>query len=183
MRGGEVLDLDGVRVEVIDTPGYTRGAVSYWLETGGRRIACTGDLIYDQGRLFDLSSLQDAIPEAKARGYHGYGARVGELIESLRKIAARQPDVLVPAHGPLIENPQEAIGRLVARLQALMASHFATDALRWYWGDDNLRIRSRKALDGRPVDSMPMAEQRPLPDWAVAIGNSGSWPLGRAPAS
>ena len=172
VRGGEVLDLDGVRVEVMDTPGYTRGAVSYWLEIDGKHIACTGDLIYGDGQLFDLSSLQDAIPEAKARGYHGYAARAGDLIESLRKIAARNPDVLVPARGPLIENPQASIGHLIARLQALMASHFATDALRWYWGDDNLRIRSRKALDNRPVDSMPMAEQRPLPEWAMAIGNS-----------
>jgi glyoxylase-like metal-dependent hydrolase (beta-lactamase superfamily II) len=172
VHGGEVLDLDGLRVEVIDTPGYTRGAVSYFLEIGGRRIACTGDLIYGDGQLFDVSSLQDAVPEAEARGYHGYAARAGELIESLRKIAARKPDVLVPVRGPLIENPQEAINRLIARLQALLTSHFSTDAIRWYWGDDNLRVRSRTALDGRPVDSMPMAEQRPLPDWARAIGNS-----------
>ena len=172
VTGGDVLDLDGTRVEVIDTPGYTRGAVSYWMEIGGKRIACTGDLIYGDGQLLDLSSLQDAIPEAKARGYHGYAARAGDLIESLRKIAARKPDVLVPARGPLIENPQAAIARLIARLQALMASHFATDALLWYWGEENLRIRSRKALDGRPVDSMPMAEQRALPAWALAIGNS-----------
>jgi glyoxylase-like metal-dependent hydrolase (beta-lactamase superfamily II) len=172
VHGGETLDLDGVRWEVIDTPGYTRGAVSYVFESGGKRIACTGDLIYGDGQLFDLSSLQDAVPEAKARGYHGYAARAGELIGSLRKIAASKPDVLVPARGPLVENPQEAIERLIVRLQTLMASHFATDALRWYWGDDNLRIRSRAALDGRPVDSMPMAEQRALPDWALAIGNS-----------
>jgi glyoxylase-like metal-dependent hydrolase (beta-lactamase superfamily II) len=172
VHGGEILDLDGIRVEVIDTPGYTRGAVSYWLEVGGKRIASTGDLIYGDGQLFDLSSLQDAIPEAKARGYHGYAARAGDLIESLRKIAARNPDVLVPARGPLIENPQQSIRHLIARLQALMASHFATDALRWYWGDDNLRIRARKSLDGQSVDSMPLAEQRPLPQWALAIGNS-----------
>jgi glyoxylase-like metal-dependent hydrolase (beta-lactamase superfamily II) len=170
--GGDVLDLDGTRVEVIDTPGYTRGAVSYWIEIGGKRIACTGDLIYGDGRLFDLFSLQDAIPEAKARGYHGYAARAGDLIESLRKIAARKPDILVSARGPVIENPQAAITRLISRLQALMASHFATDALLWYWGEENLRIRSHKALDGQPVDSMPMAEQRPLPAWALAIGNS-----------
>src|ERR1700735_2730833 len=171
-HGGEVLDLDGVRGEVMDTPGYTRHAGSYWLETGGKRIACTGDLIYGDGQLFDLSSLQDAVPEAKARGYHGYAARAGELIESLRRIQARDPDVLVPLRGPLIETPREAIGRLIARLQTLLASHFATDALRWYWGDDNLRIRSQKALRGRPVDSMPMAEERPLPEWAMAFGNS-----------
>ena len=172
VHGGDILDLDGVRLEVIDTPGYTRGAVSYWIEAGGRRIVCTGDLIYGDGQLLDLSSLQDAIPETNTRGYHGYAARAADLIESLRRIAVRKPDVLVPARGPLIENPQESIGRLIARLQALMASHFATDALRWYWGDDNLRIRSRKVLDGQPVTSLPMAEQRPLPEWASAIGNS-----------
>ncbi len=172
VHGGDVLDLDGVHVQVVDTPGYTRGAVSYIIESAGKRIACTGDLIYGDGQLLDLSSLQDAIPEANARGYHGYAARAGELIASLRKIAALKPDVLAPARGPLIDNPQQAINRLITRLQALMASHFATDALRWYWGDDNLRIRSRAVLDGRPVDSMPMAEQRPLPDWAMAIGNS-----------
>jgi len=172
VRDGEVLDLDGVRVEVISTPGYTRGAVSYLLEAGGTRIACTGDLIYGDGQLFDLSSLQDAIPEAKIRGYHGFAARAGDLIESLRKIAARKPGVLVPARGPVIQNPQRAIGNLITRLQALMASHFSTDALRWYWGEESLRIRSRKALDGQPVESMPMAPQRPLPPWILSIGNS-----------
>ena len=172
VHGGERLDLDGVSVEVIDTPGYTRHAVSYLLGIGGKRIACTGDLIYGDGQLFDLSSLQDAVPEAKARGYHGYAARAGELIESLRRIQARKPDVLVPLRGPLIENPQQAIDHLIGRLQTLLASHYATDALRWYWGDDNLRIRSQKALEGRALDSMPMAEKRPLPDWAISFGNS-----------
>ncbi len=172
VRGGDVLDLDGVRVQVIDTPGYTPGAVSYWIETGGKRIACTGDLIYGDGQLFDLSSLQDAIPATKTRGYHGYAARAGDLIESLRKIATRKPDVLVPARGPLIEDPQRSIERLIARLQMLMASHFATDALRWYWGEESLRIRSGKVLDGRAVNSMRMAKQRPLPDWVQPIGNS-----------
>jgi len=172
VHGGETLNLDGVRIEVIDTPGYTPGAVSYWFEISGRKIACTGDLIYGEGQLFDLSSLQDAVPEAKARGYHGYAARAGALIESLRKIAARKPDVLVPARGPLIQNPTQAIDRLIARLQRLLASHYSVDALRWYWGDDNLRIRSGKALDGHAVEWMPMAQQQPLPEWAMAIGNS-----------
>lgn len=172
VRGGETLDLDGVRVQVIDTPGYTRGAVSYLIETGGKRIACTGDLIYGDGRLFDISSLQDAIPESRTRGYHGYAARVGDLIESLRKIAALQPDFLVPARGPLIEDPLPAIKKLIGRLQALMASRFATDALLWYWGEESLRIRSRKPLDGQAVDSMPVAEIRALPAWVLAVGNS-----------
>lgn len=172
VHGGETLSLSNVRVDVIDTPGYTRGAVSYLLNLPGARIACTGDLIYGDGQLFDLSSLQDAIPEAKTRGYHGYAARAGALIESLRRVAAFKPDFIVPARGPVIDHPQAAIDKLIFCIQALMASHFATDALLWYWGEESLRIRSSRVLDGRAVESMALAEQRPLPDWALAIGNS-----------
>src|SRR5688572_10545188 len=167
---GEVIEEGKTRIRVVSTPGYTRGAVSYLVEAAGKRIACTGDLIYGDGQLFDLYSLQDAVPEAKARGYHGYGARARDLIESLRKIGAEKPDVLLPVRGPAIRDPQAAISRLIERLQAFLASHFETDALRWYWGDDNHRIRSR-AVE-RAMDIMPMAEQEKLPDDILAIGNS-----------
>ena len=43
--------------------------MSYLLEADGRRIAFVGDLIYGEGQLLDLYSLQDAVPEAKLRGY------------------------------------------------------------------------------------------------------------------
>ena len=134
---GDTLDAGGVRIRVLATPGYTRGAVSYMLESGGKRIACTGDLIYGDGKLFDLYSLQDAVPEAKARGYHGYAAQAGDLIRSLRAIAKEKPDILLPARGPAITDPQASITRLIDRLQIFLQSHFETDALRWYWGDEN----------------------------------------------
>ena len=81
VRGGDTIE----GIQVIDTPGYTRGAVSYLIASQGRRIACTGDLIYGDGRILDLFSLQDAIPEVKENGYHGYAARAGDVVASLRK--------------------------------------------------------------------------------------------------
>src|SRR5689334_4594922 len=139
VRDGDTVDWQGLTIRVMATPGYTRGAVSYLIETGGKRIACVGDLIYGQGQLLDLFSLQDAIPQVNEDGYHGWAARAGDMVQSLRKIAAWKPDILIPARGPLIRDPAEAIGRLVRRLQAVFASHFATDALRWYRGDDKIR--------------------------------------------
>jgi glyoxylase-like metal-dependent hydrolase (beta-lactamase superfamily II) len=171
VRGGETLDLDGVRCEVLDTSGYTPGSVSYICQAGGRRIAFTGDLILEDGRIADLYSLQDAIPEAKVRGYHGYAARTGALVESLRRIAAARPDAIVPVRGGVIDDPQTAIATLIRRVQAVMANHFSTDALLWYWGPENLRLRSRAVLEGAPVDSMPMAEQRAVPDWIQIFSN------------
>ena len=173
VRGGEFHEWRGIAIEVIDTPGYTRGAVTYVFNVDGKRIACVGDLIYGDGQLLDLFSLQDAIAETSEDGYHGYAARAGDLVASLRKIAARQPDVLIPARGPVITQPQPAIERLTTRLQAVFASHFAIDALRWYRGDDKIRRQAARVLGERAVTFMPMAEtMQPPPKWIVPVLNS-----------
>lgn len=170
VKDQEEILIEGFKVRAVSTPGYTPGAMSYVIDADGKRVVCTGDLIYAGGRLFDLYSLQDAVPEAKARGYHGYAARAGELIGSLRKVAALKPDLLLPARGPAIEDPQRSIALLIDRLQRFLQSHFETDALRWYWGDENHRIRSR-AVE-RPMNIMAMAEQAKLPPDILALGNS-----------
>jgi glyoxylase-like metal-dependent hydrolase (beta-lactamase superfamily II) len=170
--GGDLVRWQDLVIEVLDTPGYSRGAVSYLFTVDGKRIACVGDLIYGAGQLLDLYSLQDAVPEAKLRGYHGYAARGHELINSLRQVAARGPDVLIPARGPLIDQPVAAIERLIERVKVVLREHFKTDALRWYFGDDNLRLRARKLLEGDVPTWMPMAIQRELPPWLLVIGNS-----------
>ena len=71
VKGGEVVEWEGLRFEVIDTPGFTRGSVSYLATIDDKRVAFTGDLIYGDGKIFDLYSFQDAIPEARVGGYHG----------------------------------------------------------------------------------------------------------------
>ncbi|MBI1357150.1 MAG: MBL fold metallo-hydrolase [Acidobacteria bacterium] len=174
VAAGKLTLPGGLDMEVVETPGYTRGAVSYVFTLGGKKIAATGDLLYSDGRIHDLFSLQDAIPEANVRGYHGYAARASDVIASLRKISALQPDLIVPARGPLIENPEEAIGKSIARLQELFREYYKTDALRWYWGDDNLRLRAKRVLSDASIEWMPMAnELREIPPrWLHKLGTS-----------
>src|SRR6266849_539590 len=105
--------------------GRTRDAVTYLIEIDGKRVACVGDLIYGDGRILDLFSLQDAIPQVQEDGYHGWAARAGDVVQSLRKISQWKPDILIPARGPVIRDPDEAIETLIRRLQAVFASHFA----------------------------------------------------------
>jgi glyoxylase-like metal-dependent hydrolase (beta-lactamase superfamily II) len=172
VKQGDTLDIGGHRIAVIETPGYSAGAVTYLAVAGPHRIAVTGDLIYAGGRLLDLYSLQDAIPETNTRGYHGYAARAGQLIASLEKVRAWKPTIIVPARGPMITNPEADMSLLISRLQAILGSHFSTDALRWYWGEQSWQTRARLAM-GRPPDPpMPMAAERDLPVWVAAIENS-----------
>lgn len=172
--GGRPISWRGLTIETIDTPGFTRGAVSYIVELQRKRIAFTGDLILAGGRVLDLYSMQDSIEETETRGYHGYAARAADLMTSLQRIAEADPDLIIPARGPVIREPQAEIDLLVERLQRLFRAYFRTDALRWYWGEDNLRKRARRVLSDTPVEWMPMAvklRQTP-PRWWHKFGTS-----------
>jgi glyoxylase-like metal-dependent hydrolase (beta-lactamase superfamily II) len=173
VKEGDLIAWEGLSIRVLDTPGYTRGAVSYLVELGGKKVAFTGDLIRDDGKLQDLFSLQDAIPSAKIGGYHGWAGRLGELMVSLDRIAAEKPDMLVPLRGPVISDPLPAIARLQTRIRAVYSNYLSIDALRWYFKDDHILAKARRVIgsDAR-IDWMPMAETLPLPDAIIAISNS-----------
>jgi glyoxylase-like metal-dependent hydrolase (beta-lactamase superfamily II) len=174
VKGDENFSWKGIPIEVIDTPGYTRKAVSYLIAIDGIKYAFVGDIIYGNGKLFDLYSLQDAVAEAKIGGYHGWAGRMGILIDSLRKVAAKKPDILVPVRGPVIRNPGEAINLLIERLQAVYENYLSISAGRWYFRD-NYDILARRVLGQNPkVNWMPWAEvikDKP-PEWIIPISNS-----------
>lgn len=173
VKGGETLTWEGLPIRVIDTPGYTRGAVSYLVELDGRTVAFTGDLIRDDGKLQDLFSLQDAIPEAKIGGYHGWAGRLGDLMASLDRLAAEKPDLLVPLRGPIIRDPTAAIARLQNRIRAVYANYLSIDALRWYFKDEHIRVKARRVLGPEAqVDWMTMAKTVPLPGSIIPISNA-----------
>ena len=174
VKAGDNLSFKGIPIEVIDTPGYLRQAVSYVIEVDGLKYAVVGDIIYGNGKLFDLYSLQDAVKEAKIGGYHGWAGRMGELINSLRKVAEKKPDIIVPARGPIIRNPSQAISLLIRRLQAVYENYLSISAGRWYFYK-RYDILARRVLGpNSKVNYMPWAEvirDKP-PEWIVPINNS-----------
>ncbi len=174
VREGEVIPWQDLTLHVLDTPGYTRGAVSYLIEVDGLKYVFVGDLIYGDGRIMDLYSLQDAVAQARIGGYHGYAGRIGDLIASLRKIAAQKPDLLVPARGPVIREPAVAIERLIRRLEAAYENYLSISAGRWYFHDQYDVLAARALGDEGKVSWMPYAAtiEKAPPDWIVPIHNS-----------
>jgi len=82
VRGGDSIQWHGIPIRVIDSKGYTRGAVSYLVHIDDMDVAFVGDLIYGDGQILDIYSLQDQIEEVNVGGYHGYAARISDLITS-----------------------------------------------------------------------------------------------------
>ena len=81
------------------------------------------------GKLFDLYSFQDSLRDG-IDGNHGYAARLGHLVKSLQFIAAENPDIIVPARGPIITNPDQAIEKLIKRIQTLYQNYLSITAQR-----------------------------------------------------
>ncbi len=173
VKGADAIDWRGLKFDVIDTPGYTPGSISYLATIDGKKLAFTGDLIYGDGQLLDLYSFQEAIPEAAIRGYHGYAGRLAQLVTSLQKISSLKPDILVPARGPIIENPQAAIDKLIGRVQALYRNYLSTNALHWYFKEERMRQCGERVLGkGAPVELMPYSLHEKAPDWVFENATS-----------
>lgn len=173
VKDGDTCELGPLSFQVVATPGYTRGAVSYVIDIDGERVAFVGDLIYGDGQIFDLFSFQDAIPEAKIRGYHGYGSRLAELVESLQRIADLEPTILVPARGPVIADPQAAIARLIRRVRAVYGNYLSTNALHWYFKEERMRLCGQRILgEDANIELMPYSEHVDNPDWIWGLGTT-----------
>lgn len=173
VNDGDVVEWQGVTFHVFETPGYTRGSATFITDIAGQKTAFTGDLIYGDGQILDLYSFQDAIPEAQIRGYHGYGARLADLVASLQKIAAEKPDLIVPSRGPVIRDPQASIARLIERVQTLYRNYLSTNALHWYFKEDRMRLCGERVLGTEAsIELMPYAHHEQTPSWVFEHSTS-----------
>jgi glyoxylase-like metal-dependent hydrolase (beta-lactamase superfamily II) len=98
-------------VYTLPTPGHTLGSVTYLVEVGGRRLAFCGDLLYSDGRLWSLAATQWTYS-----GVEGWAA----TIISCGVLEARDPHVLLPAHGDAVDDPPPALARVASLLQELI---------------------------------------------------------------
>ncbi|MEZ4454261.1 MAG: MBL fold metallo-hydrolase [Nannocystaceae bacterium] len=131
---GDTLDLgDGFALDAIFTPGHAPGHLVF--RERASAIFHVGDLVAGEGTI--LIDPED-------------DGDMGLYLESLRRVADLAPTALVPAHGPVLRDPQAILRRYVdhrlareARVvQALAAGADTFDAVlaaayedtpRWLW--------------------------------------------------
>jgi len=174
VRDGETLEWEGIGIKVLETPGYTRGSVSYIADVDGKRYAFTGDLIYGDGKILDLYSFQDSL--RGIGGYHGYAVRLGQLVTSLERIAEENPDMIIPSRGPVITDPGPAIQKLISKVRALYANYLSTSAYRWYF-PERMRTMSQHVLGSYDSTGyMPYSEVilEDLPSWFSLVSGSSN---------
>jgi glyoxylase-like metal-dependent hydrolase (beta-lactamase superfamily II) len=91
LAAGDVVDVDGLVVEVVGTPGHTADSLSFVLPESGALL--TGDTVLGRG------TTVVAHPDGRLGDYLDSLARLEELV------AARGLADLLPGHGPALRDP------------------------------------------------------------------------------
>jgi glyoxylase-like metal-dependent hydrolase (beta-lactamase superfamily II) len=161
-KDGQSLSWGPAQILAVATPGHTDGSLSYAVDIDGRRIVFSGDCLYDEGRVWEIYSLQKGI---QTTDYHGFLGARPQLIESLGRIKAVRPQLLVPSHGRIMDQPARAIDALVARLDLCYDRYVAISALRHYFPKMFAAYAGRK-------EHMPIRTGKPAPTCLRHVGTS-----------
>lgn len=98
--GGEQLEVDGLDVQVVATPGHTYDSLCLFLPVDGAVV--TGDTVLGTG------SALVAWPDGQLENYL-------DSLQELRRLAAAGLALwLLPGHGPLVPNALDALDTLIA---------------------------------------------------------------------
>ena len=159
---GTKINWSSASISVLETPGHTDGSITYLVDIDGNRIAFTGDLIYDQGKIWELYSLQKG---QQTTDYHGFLGARDELRESLEKVRRSSPSTLVPTHGVVIHNPDAAIDKLFDRLYYCYDKYVSISALRHYFPNIFTEFEGKS-------DHMEIREGKPPPDFLRHFGTT-----------
>jgi endoribonuclease LACTB2 len=92
LHGGQVIDLGGVRLRVLETPGHSTDSVCYYIEEEG--VLFTGDTMLGASTtvVFDLGPYMQSL----------------DALGQLPNLT-----VICPGHGPIIHDPRERIQQYI----------------------------------------------------------------------
>ena len=159
---GSQIEWGSAIIRVLETPGHTDGSITYLVDVDNIRFAFSGDLIYDEGKIWELYSLQKG---QQTTDYHGFLGARDELKDSLEKVGKSLPTALIPTHGVVMKNPNVAIDALLHQLTYCYDKYVSISALRHYFP------KLFTEFEGR-ADHMPIREGKPPPDFLRHIGTT-----------
>jgi glyoxylase-like metal-dependent hydrolase (beta-lactamase superfamily II) len=117
---GDVLSAAGEPVTVLHTPGHSLDHIALWHSPSGTIFS--GDLVV----------LGTSVMIHSSRG-----GDLAQYLASLERLRALSPARLLPAHGPIIENPEAVLSAYIAHrldrerevIAALAAGHSSVQAI------------------------------------------------------
>jgi len=106
LKDKQKIDLGGLELEAISTPGHTGGSISFFIEKQG--FLFSGDVLFNKG--FGRTDLLT-----------GDAKKMNLSLEKLRKLPIK---ALFPGHGPVLEGVEENRANIKTVLEMVPAAFF-----------------------------------------------------------
>lgn len=114
LENGEAFTWRGHELRCLATPGHSPGGMTYLLKTGDQTLAFSGGVMHDGAKLTNwFDSEWD----------YGFAKGLDTLIASVETLRKEPLDLLLPAQGPVVMNPQEQLAAYHQKLVAFRASY------------------------------------------------------------
>ncbi|MEZ6041527.1 MAG: MBL fold metallo-hydrolase [Planctomycetaceae bacterium] len=123
---GDTLELNGIQLDVWDTPGHAVGQLAFRFGN----LLLSGDNIFRDGCVGSIDA--------------HHGSDIPAFIDSLKRIQASDVDWLLPSHGPAFRNDKALLQSAIDRLDGYQhMADFGTCAVDWplldEWEDELAR--------------------------------------------
>jgi glyoxylase-like metal-dependent hydrolase (beta-lactamase superfamily II) len=107
---GEIFEWEGYRIRCLDTAGHSPGHMTYLISRGEVTVALSGGLIHDGSKMTTWFDTE---------WDYGFGIGIDALLASVKRLLDHQPDVLLPAQGPVVYNADAQLREYGEKLTAL----------------------------------------------------------------
>ncbi|MCB1227732.1 MAG: MBL fold metallo-hydrolase [Verrucomicrobiales bacterium] len=118
LEDGEVFSWHGHALTCRATPGHSPGGLSLEWRKGEQLWIFSGGVMHDGARMTNWFDTE---------WDYGFGKGLDVLIETVDRLAAAEPEVMLPSQGPVIREATDQLRRYSERLQA-----FRPDYVRGY---------------------------------------------------
>jgi glyoxylase-like metal-dependent hydrolase (beta-lactamase superfamily II) len=96
LAGGQVIDVEGLILRIVGTPGHTSDSLSFFIEADGSLL--TGDTVLGRGTTVVMH------PDGRVGDYLASLRHLRELAENDQGITA-----ILPGHGPVLHEPRQVL--------------------------------------------------------------------------
>ncbi len=117
LADGDVITWEGYAIHALALQPI-RGSLAFVVEVAGKRYCFAGDYLYAPGQFWELHPFQEDYLDC-----HGFLPRESPLLGSLRKIAATQADVVIPAHGEPFADVQNAVQTTIRAVEEVAETY------------------------------------------------------------
>lgn len=108
------LEWSGLEIHALLTPGNSPGGMTYMVRIGERKVAFSGGIMHAGARMVTWFDTE---------WDYGFAKGIDVLQESVARLIETEIDLLLPAHGPSVENPRDQLTTYREKLAGFRASY------------------------------------------------------------